>query len=486
MESSSSQLHVTGRLSWQLLVVFLVLLGSALMLVSAFATISLRTFLTSETDKTLSSSGQIVASQTVDALIQGTSEALLPSDFYLYISDDFGTAVEEVHPSIEQRYGKPEHAETLASNYFDQPRTVDGTFEDTEWRIISVPLTSTGSNPHTVGNVLIGLPLAQVERTVTNLKQVLTLFVVAIMSIGALLSIVLVRRSLRPLRTVTRVTSDVRQGNFAARIPPMKPGTEVSILGESVNAMLDEIEDLFAAQAASEQRVRRFVSDASHELRTPLATIRGYAELYRMGGVPDEQIELAFGRIESESGRMANLVEDLLKLARLDERKEIHPKPVDLAAVALNTVSDFLARSPERIANVTNLNGDDVESVVIMGDQNAVTQLLTNLLSNVSAHTDSSVPVDVAVGIDLLQPKNAVVEVRDHGPGISEKDREHVFERFYKANSARTRGSGEGSGLGLAIVAAIMSAHHGQVSVHETPGGGLTVRLVFPMPSLLN
>lgn len=299
-----------------------------------------------ETDKTLSSSGQIVASQTVDALIQGTSDALLPSDFYLYITDDFGTSVEEVHPSIERRFGKPADALALASTHVDQPRTVSGTLKGTEWRIISVPLTSTGHQSRIVGNVVIGLPLDQVERTVTNLKQVLTLFVLAIMAIGALVSVVLVRRSLRALRTISHVSSDVRQGNFSARVPPMKPDTEVGELGESVNAMLDEIETLFEAQTASEQRMRRFVSDASHELRTPLATVRGYAELYRMGGVPAEQIPQAFTRIESESGRMANLVEDLLKLARLDERSEIKPKPVDLAAVALNTMSDFWPAAP--------------------------------------------------------------------------------------------------------------------------------------------
>ncbi|WP_455952157.1 ATP-binding protein [Arcanobacterium haemolyticum] len=486
MAKPQARLHLTGRLSWQLLVVFLALLGSALVLVSAFATISLRAFLTSETDKTLSSSGQIVASQTVDALIQGTSDALLPSDFYLYITDDFGTSVEEVHPSIERRFGKPADALTLASTHVDQPRTVSGTLKGTEWRIISVPLTSTGHQSRIVGNVVIGLPLDQVERTVTNLKQVLTLFVLAIMAIGALVSVVLVRRSLRALRTISHVSSDVRQGNFSARVPPMKPDTEVGELGESVNAMLDEIETLFEAQTASEQRMRRFVSDASHELRTPLATVRGYAELYRMGGVPAEQIPQAFTRIESESGRMANLVEDLLKLARLDERSEIKPKPVDLAAVALNTMSDFLARCPERTANVTNLSGEEVESVVVMGNQDGVTQLLTNLLGNVNTHTDPHVPVEIAVGIDPDSRSTAIVEVRDHGPGIPEKDRAHVFERFYKANSSRSRVTGEGSGLGLAIVASIMAAHHGSASVHETPGGGLTVRLRFPLLDVTN
>ncbi|USR79254.1 sensor histidine kinase [Arcanobacterium pinnipediorum] len=458
----------------------------ALILVSAFATISLRTFLTSETDKTLSSSGQIVASQTVDALIQGSSSTLLPSEFYLFIRDDFGTAVEEVHHAVEQQFGKPLNAAELANGYISQPRSVPGTRLHTQWRVISVPLTSTGPNPRTVGHVLIGLPLEQVERTVANLRQVLTLFVLVITSIGSLVSIVLIRRSLRGLRTVNHVSSDVRRGNFSARVPPMKPGSEVNALGESINAMLDEIQTLFDARAASEQRMRRFVSDASHELRTPLATIRGYAELYRLGGVPSDQIPQAFGRIESESGRMANLVEDLLKLARLDERGEINPKPVDLAAVALNTVSDFLARAPQRSATVTNLDGGEVESVVIMGDNDSVTQLLTNLLGNVSTHTESDVAVEVAVGINPENSAQAIVEVRDHGQGIPEKDRDHIFERFYKIDSSRSRCSGEGSGLGLAIVAAIAAAHHGRVSIKETPGGGLTVRLSFPLPYLQN
>lgn len=131
---------------------------------------------------------------------------------------------------------------------------------------------------------------------------------------------------------------------------------------------------------------------------------------------------------------------------------------------------------------MTNLDGGEVESLVIMGDNDGVTQLLTNLLGNVSSHTDPDVAVEVAVGIDPEDASQALVEVRDHGQGIPEKDRAHIFERFYKIDSSRARCGGEGSGLGLAIVAAIMTAHHGQVTIKETPGGGLTVRLAFPLP----
>ncbi|MFY9263204.1 MAG: HAMP domain-containing histidine kinase [Actinomycetaceae bacterium] len=471
--------RLTGTLSIQILTASLFILGTALALVSMFATISVRNYLMEQTDNNLLSSGQIVASQTIDAILSGTGETILPNDFYLYVDNYYGPPIEAVHYSVVDRYGRPADPQTLVMIPRAEPQTVPGTITNTNWRIITVPLMSAKQVDEQIGTVLIGLPLAKIDLAVSALQRVLGIFVLIVIAFGAVISYFIVQRSLRGIREIIHVTGEVKAGNYAARVPEGPPGSEVGMLGESINAMLSEIETSFAARAASERRMRQFVSDASHELRTPLASIRGYAELYRMGGVPADQVDMAFARVEAESGRMAHLVEDLLQLARLDEQRPEKWKHVDLAATALNTVSDFLARSPDRVATVTNLEGGEVESVVITADQDRIIQLFTNLLGNVATHTPPDTPVEVAVGLCPDEDCVAVVEVRDHGPGIDDADRERIFERFYRTDTSRYRGSG-GSGLGLAIVAAIMGRHHGHAQVLETPGGGLTVRLKFP------
>lgn len=468
-----------GNLSAQILTASLLILGFALALVSVFATFSLRSYLMDETDRTLASSGQIVASQTIEAVLRGTTDQVLPNEFYLYVDYGPDNSLEAIYPSVKNEFGTPSNPDRLARMDTTEPMTVIGTHANTQWRVAVVPISTDTTNEQ-IGSVVIGLPLAGVEETVNNLRQVLFVFVIGVLVIGAIASYFILQSSLSGLRRVNLVAADVRSGDFSARVPVPDPSTEVGILGISINAMLEEIEQSFAARAASENSMRQFVSDASHELRTPLATIRGYAELYRMGGVPEDQVGQAFSRVEAESARMATLVEDLLQLARLDEHREEKFKRVDLAATALNTVADFLARTQGHEVNVTDLEGNEIESVIVVANQDRVTQVMTNLLGNVATHTPAGTPVDVLVGIDPEDSATAVVEIRDHGHGISEADRERIFERFYRTDSSRYRGSG-GSGLGLAIVAAIMAQHGGSARVLDTPGGGMTVRLCFPV-----
>lgn len=471
--------RATGTLSFRIVLVFVLLLGLALTLISALATVSLRNYLTQETDRILSSSGQVIASQTIEQLVNGSQSQVLPSEFYLHVSYKDNPQVAIVHPQVQNTFGTPAHPEELINNLDSVPRTVSGTLRHVNWRIKVVQLTSTATN-EAVGSVLIGIPMTTVEQAVSNLREVLSIFILIVVVGGGFLSYILVRTSLRSLRSIERATQAVAAGNLSARVPTGSPGSEVGILGASINKMLSQIEHSFAARAASEQRMREFVSDASHELRTPLATVRGYTELYRMGGVPEDQVDNAFARIDSEARRMATLVDDLLQLARLDEGRPLKLKNVDLASVALNTVADFLARAPRRNAEVINLSGGEAESVVVTADQDRVTQVVTNLLSNVITHTPEDTKVEVAVGIDPVNPAQAILEVRDHGPGIAITDHQRIFERFFRTDSSRSRNGGGGSGLGLAIVAAIMAAHGGSARTYETEGGGLTVRLVFP------
>ena len=266
-------------------------------------------------------------------------------------------------------------------------------------------------------------------------------------------------------------------------MPPRPTTTEVGRLTASLNGMLAQIESAFRARAASEARTRRFAADASHELRTPLAAIRGFAELYRQGAVPPDDVPRTMRRIEDEATRMGALVDDLLMLARLDERRPARTEPVDLAVLAGDAVHDAHGLDPQRQVRLVGLDGaSGPVPAVVVGDEGGLRQVVTNLVANAVRHTPTGTPVEVAVGV-TNQPEEgqrAVLEVRDHGPGLRPEEADRVFERFYRVDSSRRRGTGGGSGLGLSIVAAVTAAHGGVVDVRPTPGGGATFRVTLP------
>lgn len=223
--------------------------------------------------------------------------------------------------------------------------------------------------------------------------------------------------------------------------------------------------------------MRQFVADASHELRTPLATVRGYAELYRQGAIPDESaLDSAMGRIESEAARMSGLVEDLLTLARLDETPELAVRPLDLTVLAADAVADAQVREPGRHITLHGLDGR-ITPVYGHGDESATRQVLINLLGNAMRHTPDGTPIEIAVG---HRGSSAVLEVRDHGPGIPRTEASKVFQRFYRADPSRARRGTGGNGLGLAIVSALVTHQGGRVGVSETPGGGATFVVQIP------
>ena len=477
----TSEPKLFGSLSLRIMMAFVALIGAMLMIVIGLVSLTLRLYLTDEVDRSLISSGRIIATQTVDRIVNGSQVQVIPSDFYFYIDLNYTSPIEVEHTNTQHLYGTPKDAAELISSPNTaevEPFTAPGTFDGASWRAIVVPLQS-GLTGESSGTVLIALPLVTVDRAVENLERVMVAIGLIIILLGGFVAYVMVQRSLRGVRSIEKVTKQVAAGNLASRVPPLPPTTEVGALAESINAMLAAIEHAFAVQQESEHRMHQFVSDASHELRTPLATVRGYAELYRMGGVPSEEVPHAFERIESESTRMGNLVEDLLKLARLDEGKNISYSQVDLAAAAADAVADVHARAPQRQASVIALDGGTPKQVLVMADKDKVEQVLANLLTNVLTHTPSDTAVEVAVGLNPRVAGEAIVEVRDHGPGIKASERKSVFKRFYRTDSSRSRNTG-GTGLGLAIVAATLAAHGGTARLSETPGGGLTVTLTFP------
>jgi two-component system OmpR family sensor kinase len=324
------------------------------------------------------------------------------------------------------------------------------------------------------GRVLvIAVPLREVDQTLQRLILVELLVGSGVILALTALGWLVIRVGLRPLERMGRVASEIAHGDLTRRVSPDNTRTEVGRLGASLNQMLIRIEQAFADRGESEDRLRRFLSDASHELRTPLASIRGYAELFRLGAASEPaELELAMARIESEATRMGVLVESLLLLARLDELPEMRVAPVDLAALAEHAAHDTRAIAPQREVRLTAEAG-----LLVLADQEQLQQVLSNLTRNAVIHTPADSPIEISLG---REGDRAVLEVRDHGPGLPDGAGEELFDRFWRTEGGRSRGRG-GSGLGLAIVKAIVQAHHGEVHAANAPGGGATFTVALPV-----
>ena len=320
--------------------------------------------------------------------------------------------------------------------------------------------------------ILVGLSLQDVDATMSRLRLVLIAAVAMVIGILALVVFWVLRLGVRPIKRMTRTAGAIAAGDLSQRVPAERPGTEARDLGDALNTMMTTIEGAFTERAASEARLRRFVADASHELRTPVTTIRGYAELYRHGGLADTaDLDQAMRRTEQESVRMASLVDDLLLLARLDEGRPLARQPVDLGVLGIDAAADARAVAPDRV-----VTAEVTEGVTVEGDEDRLRQVVGNLVGNALVHTPDGTAVSVRVHNGNHR---AVVEVHDDGPGMAPDVAERAFERFSRADASRSRDGG-GAGLGLAIVQAIVAAHGGAVALDSTPGSGTTVRVELP------
>src|SRR5215510_192383 len=342
-----------------------------------------------------------------------------------------------------------------------------------KWRVITKLLTYQGVDPLS-GQVvtqretlIAGVDLGDINGTIGRLAYIDMIVSIVVVAALAIVGIAIVRTSLRPLTEIEHTAQAIAAGDLSRRVPEHDPRTEVGRLGRALNAMLAQIESAFRARERSEasarrseERMRQFVADASHELRTPLTAIRGYAEYYRQRG---------------------GLVEDMLVLARLDEQRPIERRPVDLLTLAADAVQDARIVAPSRAIDLTVGTGT---AFLVLGDEARLRQVISNLMSNALTHTPEGSPISVRIlaGQQAGDPPvpSAVLEVTDHGPGLTPEQASRVFERFYRADQARGRQTG-GSGLGLAIVEALVAAHDGTVSVDTAPGHGATFRITLPL-----
>lgn len=399
--------------------------------------------------------------------------------------------------------------------------------------------------------LFIALPTSQIDADIaTYLTVFLMLAVIAIIA-GGLLTRWLVTLAFRRLGQVETTAMAIAAGNFSQRMPGAESHTEVGRLKLAINTMLGRMDAALTQRDSTVDQMRRFVGDASHELRTPLVTVRGYAELYRMGAIRgEEDTGQAMDRIEKEAIRMGTLVEDLLALARLDEKRELVFSPVDLRPIARDAALDVRAAAPDRTGTFIDVTtqaaatpadailaaeelpdasgrkrapataalfqagatfgrrfarrkpGDDAArgggeaplsfpeltaaapalhalEPIVLGQEDKLRQVVANLVGNARRYTPQDSPIEIAVGVDAAAGTGWIAVI-DHGDGIPEQQRDKIFERFWRADTSRTRETG-GSGLGLAIVASIVQALRGSIAVEETPGGGATMRVSIPL-----
>nr|WP_238702593.1 HAMP domain-containing sensor histidine kinase [Microbacterium caowuchunii] len=385
---------------------------------------------------------------------------------------------------------------------------------------------------------LVAISTLPTERVVATYLGIYTLLALVTVVASAFLVRMVVTLTFRSLGQVERTAEAIAGGDFSQRMTDIEPATtEVGRLKRAINAMLGRVDASLSERDATVRQMRRFIGDASHELRTPLVTVRGYAELYRMGAISDpEATGQAMERIEKEAMRMTAMVEDLLALARLDERRAVVLTPVDLRPIARDAALDVRAAAPQRTVTVLDSapvagtlqtppvstaptespmkrrgpvptaaiglasrlrrkpkgetgeitplpvpfeEAKPISAPIVTGDENRIRQVVANLLGNAQRFSAPDAPIELRVGTDT-EAGMGWIEVIDHGEGVPEQIRTQIFQRFWRADTSRARETG-GSGLGLSIVASIVETLHGTVEVTDTPGGGATFRVAFPL-----
>jgi two-component system OmpR family sensor kinase len=406
------------------------------------------------------------------------------------------------------------------------------------WRVIAASIQLPTDSNFSI--IVVGQSIDDVDSTVARYLLIFFGFALAVVVFGAATTQLLVTSTFAPLRDVEATAARFAAGDYSQRLGGATPNTEVGRLNRSLNTMLARIDRAFADRQRTVEQMRRFVGDASHELRTPLVSVRGYAELYRMGAIKStEDVGQAMERIEKEAIRMGGLVEDLLELARLDEAKPLRLGPVDLLPIAQDAALDATAGNPSRRITVivpesleepaekaeasatpptaepatvtgslrltgalarlrrrrpplpivgigpgaapTPLVSLPIPDVgpIVLAEGDKIRQVVTNLMGNAMRFTPPDSPIELVVEVDR-EGGYGQLSIVDHGEGIPPQLREKIFQRFWRADTSRTRDTG-GSGLGLAIVAGIVTNHDGHVEVVETPGGGATFRVSLPL-----
>jgi len=522
----------------RLITALLALVIAAVAAISISGVWVLHSYLTSQDDRDLTAVYNSLIMSRVEQLAPGQSVPVQGYNNMLIGVETPGTPL-SASGSQSQFYGGYNQVQSLpavsteqlfAAAHSGKPVTVAAQSGPNTWRVIVSPVTLVSSAGTEQGTLVVGADLGNINATVGSLATTVLIIGLIVVCILAMVIVVVVRASLRPLVDIEATAGEIAAGHLNRRVPERDPRTEIGSLGRSLNIMLSQIETAFHAQEESEaaahqseERMRRFVADASHELRTPVTAIRGFAEYYRQrggmvrhwdqeealgaagadfagadfagagsavngdgsaeAGLEPADLDRIMQRVEKEAARMGLLVEDLLLLARLDQQRPLAHQPVDMLSLAADAVHDARMLAPNRAVDLSVQPG---AAFLVVGDDARLRQVIGNLMNNALTHTPDGVPVQVSLSIGTLDPRGddptpaVVLDVTDQGPGMSQEQARRVFERFYRADQARTRAKG-GSGLGLAIVAALVAAHGGVASVRTAQGQGATFRITLPL-----
>jgi two-component system OmpR family sensor kinase len=351
-----------------------------------------------------------------------------------------------------------------------EPYTVPAVDGGSRYRVLTSPLAD--------GRVVVRAQLLDdAEQVVEDLRAVIVLACLATVLGAALLVWLISRQTLKPLEDVIATADEVGDHSLSERVAVTSTAPDVVRLADALNVMLDRIEESFERRRRTEDRLRQFVSDASHELRTPLAAVIGFGELYQQyaehdgpaGGSTPSRDEIV-GRMLTEAGRMSELVDELLLLARTDEHQLTQTAEVDLAALVADAIASV------QTTTATHEFVLSAERVRASCDPRAIRSVVDNLLVNVVAHTPDGTTTEITVRSD---GPDAVLTVADDGPGLTPAQTARAFDRFWRG--APDRGRPGGSGLGLAIVDAVARAHGGTARIEQAPQGGLSVTVRIPI-----
>jgi two-component system OmpR family sensor kinase len=349
-----------------------------------------------------------------------------------------------------------------ATSILDTPTSINFS---PEYRIVAVI-----SGPNRA-LVVAGTPIEELKQGLARLTILLGIGVLIVTALGSLIAWLFVRRLFRPVDEMVIAADEIAQGNTQGRVPDAPAGTELGVLSEALNTMIESLTTSLTAVEASESRLRGFVSDASHEIRTPLTVIRGYVELLQAQRADASELEIrALDRIQSESLRLENLVTQLLLLERIDAGTSSAAESFDLAALVREYFGDLTDLGDGRPVTL------DLQDAVIIGSADQWRQLLANITQNITRYT----PAGSAVAVSLqATTSDLVLTIDDSGPGIPADKRASVTERFTRLDDSRSSTTG-GFGLGMSIIAAVIETHHGSLSLGESPAGGLRIRIRAP------
>jgi len=442
---------------------------------AVLGTTLLRSYLLSRTDSQLrdfaTAANRIVTKQQLQPS-DSSRPAGLPAQFLVEVISADGKVSMAGGP-LGAPDGPPLSAAQLSDTGTPFTAPAAGT-SGTSWRVLVQPVSGGG-------HLVIATNLGDLNSTVTRLEVADAIAAAIAIGLLAGIGLPLVRASLAPLRQIEATAVAIAGGDLSRRIDHAPGNTEVGRLAEALDMMLASIETAYLARAdgearavASQDRMRRFIADASHELRTPLTSVRGLAEygLQQGDDASREELLRLMGLVAREAGRMGQLVDDLLLLARFDAGRALDRRPVDLASIAAEAVQQARIVAVGRPVKL-----DAAEPVIVDADAGRLRQIIDNLIGNAVQHTPPETPVAVTVSSEAGRGQ---LTVADRGPGMTQEQASHVFERFYRTDDARTRTRG-GAGLGLAIAASLAAAHGGELTVRTGPGEGAAFRLRLPL-----